>query len=361
MMVGLQVRKSIQLCKGVRLNVGSKGVSVSLGTKGLRHTIHTSGRRTTTLGIPGTGISYTKRHQSFKKQKSLQQAPKMGKDHINNVKARNAVRVAEYENMINSLRGVHQCCDDYVDWQSIRNSDEPFQRGTVGPKQTEALEACNKYCSGPFRWLKSRKKKEKLQRAVEQAAKEDAEDYENWERLKLLSERVMSGDTDAYLEVIREMNPMDDLLDFGSEFELGTDDPAFMNVEFNVKSDMVIPKFSLHLTKTGKLSKKDLSKTAYYGLMQDYVCSCALRIARDVFALLPVKAVLVHAVEDRVDTQTGNIEDVTILSVLFNRNIVDGLIFDRIDASDAMNNFPHEMRFLKTSGFKPVERMEVPS
>lgn len=56
--MGLRIRKSITICKGVRLNLGKSGASVSFGTKGLRQMIHTSGRRTTTVGIPGTGISY---------------------------------------------------------------------------------------------------------------------------------------------------------------------------------------------------------------------------------------------------------------------------------------------------------------
>lgn len=44
---------------GVRFNVGKKGVGVSFGTKWLRHSINSSGIRTTTVGIPGTEISYS--------------------------------------------------------------------------------------------------------------------------------------------------------------------------------------------------------------------------------------------------------------------------------------------------------------
>ena len=57
--MGLRFRKSISLCKGVKLNFGKTGMSVSLGTKGYHKTISTSGRVTTTVGVPGTGIYYT--------------------------------------------------------------------------------------------------------------------------------------------------------------------------------------------------------------------------------------------------------------------------------------------------------------
>ena len=57
--MGLRMRKSIKICKGVRVNFSKSGTSLSFGTKGLRQTISTSGRRTTSVGIPGTGIYYT--------------------------------------------------------------------------------------------------------------------------------------------------------------------------------------------------------------------------------------------------------------------------------------------------------------
>ena len=57
--MGLRFRRSVTICKGVRVNFGSRGTSLSLGTRGCRYTMHTSGRRTVSAGIPGTGIYYT--------------------------------------------------------------------------------------------------------------------------------------------------------------------------------------------------------------------------------------------------------------------------------------------------------------
>ena len=58
--MGLNFRKSISILPGVRLNLSKSGVSASFGKKGIRQSISTSGRATTTLGIPGTGVYYTK-------------------------------------------------------------------------------------------------------------------------------------------------------------------------------------------------------------------------------------------------------------------------------------------------------------
>lgn len=56
--MGFRYGKSIKLGKGVRLNVSKSGLGMSVGGKGARYTVHSSGRRTTTVGIPGTGMRY---------------------------------------------------------------------------------------------------------------------------------------------------------------------------------------------------------------------------------------------------------------------------------------------------------------
>ncbi|MDR3305375.1 MAG: DUF4236 domain-containing protein [Clostridiales Family XIII bacterium] len=58
--MGFRFRRTKKILPGVRLNVGKRGVSMSFGPKGMKHTISTTGRTTTTVGIPGTGLSYSK-------------------------------------------------------------------------------------------------------------------------------------------------------------------------------------------------------------------------------------------------------------------------------------------------------------
>lgn len=355
--MGLRMRKSIRIAKGVRLNFGKSGTSLSFGTKGLRHTIHSSGRRTSSIGIPGTGISYVTSSGGRKKTTSRPQAPSSQKL---DEKQQNARLVKEYNDRIEMLRGIHRECDEFVDWKHINSLEEPFQPGSMGPKEARALSELQNYKPGLIaRIIKSigEKKQQQLEAAVQAARDEDREDYEDWKNLKLLSGKILEGDLDAYLQVIGEMNPLDDLLEFGADFEFGVEDSRSIEVEYKVKSRELIPDYSLSLTSTGKLSRKNLTKTAYYELIQDYVCSCAIRIARDMFALLPVDVVVVHAVDEVNSTETGNMEEITILSVLFKREVLNSLNFQYIDPSDSMNNFTYNMKFLKTAGFKPVERV----
>jgi hypothetical protein len=51
-------RRSVKLFPGVRWNIGKKSSSLSFGGKGFHYTVGPRGGRTT-VGIPGTGLSYT--------------------------------------------------------------------------------------------------------------------------------------------------------------------------------------------------------------------------------------------------------------------------------------------------------------
>jgi hypothetical protein len=55
--VGIRVSKSVKVAPGVRFRVNAKSTSVSIGGKGMRYTVNSKGTRTTTVRVPGTGVS----------------------------------------------------------------------------------------------------------------------------------------------------------------------------------------------------------------------------------------------------------------------------------------------------------------
>lgn len=57
--MGLRFRRSIKIAPGVRVNLNKRSASVTFGPKGLKHTVSTTGKSHTTVGVPGTGLSYT--------------------------------------------------------------------------------------------------------------------------------------------------------------------------------------------------------------------------------------------------------------------------------------------------------------
>lgn len=51
-------RKSIKIAPGVKLNFNKNSSSITFGGKGAHYTVNSNGKRTTSFGIPGTGLSY---------------------------------------------------------------------------------------------------------------------------------------------------------------------------------------------------------------------------------------------------------------------------------------------------------------
>ena len=346
--MGLNFRKSISLGKGLKLNLSKSGPSVSFGKSGFRQSVNLKGQARTTVGIPGTGIYYTKntnvknvvsgltgKAQEAKNKKAAgkaaaepkaAKAPKATKAAAAGVAAgagagaaaaaakpavneeliaASKAKLEEFAAGIDALKSVHKQSDGYIDWEAIAN-------GAVSGQLKE---------------------------------------------LQPFAQSVLAGDIDAYFKVIAEVGPFDDLLEYGSGFEVGTDDPNLMEIEFQVKSDDIIPTQYPDMKANGEIVMKDFTKSAYYELVQDYVSSTMLRVARDTFALLPVKQVIIHAVDKVLNPATGNDEEVTIASVKLKRDALATLNFERIDPSDCLESFESNVKFKKTTGYAPVDRV----
>jgi len=56
--MGFRFRRSIKILPGIRLNLSRSGVSASVGVRGAHVTVG-HGKVRETVGLPGTGISYT--------------------------------------------------------------------------------------------------------------------------------------------------------------------------------------------------------------------------------------------------------------------------------------------------------------
>ena len=335
--MGLNFRKSITLFKGVKLNLSKGGPSLSFGRSGLRQSINLKGQGRTTIGIPGTGVYYTKntnvkklvkqgkekiQELSDKKKGKAEAAaalPAAAKGTkttkaaaakaapaapaVNPELEQNQQLVAEFEERIEAVKSVHKQSDGYIDWEVIK-------KGAGNNKELV-----------PF------------------------------------AESVLAGNIDSYFKVIAEAGPFDDLLEFGSGFEVGTDDPSILEIEFKVMSSEVIPQNKLSLKANGDLVEKPFTKSEYYELVQDYVASTILRVALDSFALLPIQKVLIHAVDSQLNTATGNEDEITIVSVMIKRDALMTINFERIDPSDCLAGFEINEKFKKTAGFAPVDRL----
>ena len=60
--MGFRFQRRIKILPGVTINLSKSGVSASLGVRGAHVTLG-NGKTRTTVGIPGTGLSYTEVHK----------------------------------------------------------------------------------------------------------------------------------------------------------------------------------------------------------------------------------------------------------------------------------------------------------
>ncbi len=370
--MGFGFRKSFKIAPGVRFNVSSRGVGASVGVKGLRYSVNSRGQRRTTVSLPGTGLSYTStsggsnsrgnrnyQTSSYQRQAELNRLQKE-RDKLQELQ-RNRLEVDLFENKLNMIKSIHKECDDYLDWQDIKNTQPPYLKEHPGPSEEQALHELQNYRPGFMaRVLKQEVKRvEELRNKVLEARKKDEEEYQEWSSLTETATKVLNGDLDTYFEVIKEFAPLDDLSEFGSGFEFFLEEPHTMEVEFDVQTKNVVPAEMKTLTSTGKVSVKNMPISKYYDIQQDYVCSCILRIARDMFALLPLDTIIIHALDSQMNTSTGYHEKIVVLSVKIDRTKLNRLNFDTIDCSDSMVNFEHKMNFRKTKGFASVEKIQM--
>lgn len=77
-MGSLRFRKRLKIAPGLHANLSLKrGVSLSIGGPGASHNIGLDGQQRSTVGLPGSGLSYTHSHPSRRRQSpSYPLAPK---------------------------------------------------------------------------------------------------------------------------------------------------------------------------------------------------------------------------------------------------------------------------------------------
>lgn len=65
-------RRSMKIAPGLKLNFNKNSTSLTFGGKGAHYTVNSKGSKTTTFGIPGTGLYYTdvKKPKETQKEKT---------------------------------------------------------------------------------------------------------------------------------------------------------------------------------------------------------------------------------------------------------------------------------------------------
>ncbi|BBH46683.1 hypothetical protein KU43P_31600 [Pseudomonas sp. KU43P] len=259
-----------------------------------------------------------------------------------------------------------------VKWKEILSKPEPKPLVKSGALEQAAMQASATY--RPNFWAKLFKLESRQRAAliakIATAATEDERlfqaqfeewkaQHSDWSEERDIALRILDGDRQAKLDAIEAFESFEEITHLGSSIQMIVHEGGVLEAKLAIHGSHVVPTEIKSLLKSGKLSTKAMPAGRFNELHQDYVCSCALRVGRELLAILPDDLVIVTAMDNVLNSSTGHMEDQPILSVAFSRATVEGLNLEAIDPSNAMKNFVHNMSFKKGAGFSAVTSLDA--
>ena len=294
-------------------------------------------------------------HQASSKELARQQA---------------AHEAEEYVNYVAMLVTIHTDCGERWDWRAVSSVPRPSEPVRSQRFEVAARVELNAYNPGFLDKLLGGGKqvRAQLEEAVQQGIAADQQQYESaqavhraqvehWLYQARLGPSVLALDLEACRAALRYCGAFDELEEFETRVTLDAIDGNVATLGCTIADAEIVPTEEVKLTASGKLTTKAMAAGKYWALYQDHVASCALRVARETFAVLPIERAIVNVHTVQLDSTTGHTVPRTILAVHLSRDTIARLNLAAIDPSDSLKNFPHRMKFKKTAGFDQVAAM----
>lgn len=254
------------------------------------------------------------------------------------------LEVEAHENALEVLLSVHKQQSEPFDWGDFASALPPHEPPRLARHETAAL--LRRAVSAAVPSVEDGKptvEEARLfdEREYEAARAEYETDFAQWERMRSLARRVLAGEPRAYSEAVSGFSALSEIANLGSSISVTLIEAKLIECALKVNGRNSIPAEVKSLTAAGKVSAKAMPKVRFHEIYQDYVCGCVLRLAREVFALLPVETVLVTATVDGNHLSSGLAAELPVLSVAIPRAVIARLDFERLDPSDSLQNFLH--------------------
>lgn len=280
--------------------------------------------------------------------------------HIDDYKkgAKNAIK--EYEYLMFIVKNIYKFSNDIIEWNEVRRIPEPFNINELGPNaliEQSLIDAYEPSLVEKAFKSKMDKKKEHFKLKLREAMQKDEYIYNAWRELIDLAEDILKGSISSYFKAIKIINPFEDLLELGIDFEFGADNSDVMHVEYVIDSRKIIPYYKLTSSKMGVLNKSNFSREEYNNLVKDYISGCAVRIARELFALIPIKEVIVHIVDHKFNTDSRINEKLTVFSADIKRELIENLDIDKLTPFDILENSKYSINFNEYDGLQITDRI----
>lgn len=268
------------------------------------------------------------------------------------------MEVEEYESTVAALTSVHRECSPRIHWPALVQ-----HQPTIDRSETQRLEA-QLAAYRPTLWERLWSSTKRRDGLASDLLAAQARERDAWsqacaesEDIRRTASLVLAGDAEAYNHVVSSSGCLDELEEFGCQHRGGWLNPQTAWTVLKVGGPEIVPTESKSLTASGKLSTRKVPAAAQMETYQDFVCGVALRVARELSAVLPLQGVYCDVRAPLLDTRTGIVQDVVVLSVLCPADrLSQGRVnFDRVDASDLVTTFQHAMKLARGKGLQAVD------
>lgn len=278
--------------------------------------------------------------------------------------------VSKYENELEVITTLHNDMSG-CHMSQLENLEEPIEPIYHKTEELKARQVLSDFKPGIFSKVfgTGDKKVSQLKNKIELAIEKDKQTYnlsmESWKIEKkkfkdftILLSDIHSYDRSAVQTWIELAKPFEELESLGTKVHIDFIEKRLL-AEITSNPIEIIPEVTKSLLKSGKLSEKKTSVSKRNEQHQDYIASESLKTARELFAILPYKEIIINSNVKMLNKATGYYEHAMVLSVFYVRETIEHINYDLIDPSDAITNFVHHMNFKKTRGFEKVDQIEI--
>lgn len=346
--MGLRFRKTIKICKGVKVNVSKSGLSYTIGMPGM--SINTGKRGTfANLGLPGTGISYRSRIGGGRKKAparpGVQPTARLPRDIVITLDdagdAAYALPSGEAITDAALIRRIRADSQYSAQILRLQNQRDARVKERIRKAQEDTEQFVNLHRQAPDVYALARYVRE-----------HDSLPAASPRRAALA--RAIAGDADYICDAVEAW-----IADCSLPVEIGVDydyqlQENALYIDLDLPEIEDLPATTPGQLQSGKLTEKSKTQRQLREEYAGVVYGVALLLAANLFAISPaIERILLSGYTQRRDS-LGDMANVYLFSVRLNRAAFEGVKLADEDAEAFFHTF--ENRCIVTSGglFKEI-------
>ncbi|MDC0736756.1 hypothetical protein N6L24_00555 [Cognatishimia sp. SS12] len=275
----------------------------------------------------------------------------------------NAKYIHELDSYIRHITGLHHELIAPIDWKGLAGRPAP-QPPEIDLQNSQRMRSQLAHHEPGFvEWLMGRGKqtRDALERALHIAKQRNHDDIlvqltpyhrqvAQWEREQATYHGVMQGDDAVLLSVIKSQQTLSKIHKLGRGLGFSVNG-GLIHAVLSLHDQSIVPDFHLKYMPSGKLTELKMPREKSMRLYRAYAASATLKVASDLFRLVPADVLVVSCIAPCHVTESAYDEDWPVLSAAFKRDRFEQVDLPNIEALPALSRFKVAEAFHPTHGF----------